>query len=155
MPGMMDGGDPSNPGKLPFSPDDISSMLGLPPVLTKMFLGGQNAPQTAAQKQQEWVWKIVHILFSIVAGFYVLYMVGRSISAYGPKPPPPATAQNPFLVFVMGELLLEGATVMLRNRSEGSSARSWVQMLKDIGRDGGIVVFVLGLGLWWSGQTAV
>lgn len=145
------GGDPSNPGGFPFSPEDIQSATGLPPFLTNMLLGQQKPPQTAAQKKEELVWKTVHILFAVLAGAYVLYMVTGSIATYGPRPPPPATAQNPLLLFVLGEVLLESATMTLRDKAAGPAGRSWLQMLKALGRDGGIVVFVLGLGLWWSG----
>lgn len=138
------------PGGL--SPADLTSALGLPPFLSNMLLGGMGAqqPQTPEEKRRDWIWKLLHVLFSFAIGVYLLVLIGSSVATYGSPPPPPATAQNPFVVFMTGELLLSGTRMLAKGR-EGKLATpgTWVQLLKDVVRDGSIVVFVFGMGSWW------
>ncbi|KAL2005751.1 hypothetical protein VTN00DRAFT_10244 [Thermoascus crustaceus] len=138
------------PGGL--SPADLTSALGLPPFLSNMLLGGMAAqqPLTPEEKRRDWIWKLLHVFFSFAIGVYLLVLIGSSVAMYGSPPPPPATAQNPFVVFMTGELLLSGTRMLAKGR-EGKLATpgTWVQLLKDVVRDGSIVVFVFGMGSWW------
>lgn len=134
-----------------FSPAEITSILGLPPVFADI-LDAAMTPESPEAKKQAWIWRIVHVLFAFALGFYLLTLIGSSIVTYGSPPPPPATAQNPFVVFVTGELLLVGAKVLVQGRREGG-VTFWtgIQVFKDILQDGRMVLFLLGLGSWWRG----
>ena len=152
MLGGADGSDPTNPGGLPFSPDDISKATGLPPFLTNMFMGGQKAPPTPAQEQSARIWTIVHVIFSLLAGIYVVHTITSSTLLFGASPPAPATIQNPFLIFVMGELLVHGARTLLGGQGMPEGIGAWWLILKGISRDGSIVVFMMGAAAWWNGS---
>lgn len=140
---------------------DLSSATGLPPFLTDMLMGQSAAPKTASQLRNEQIIKFLHVLFSVVVGVYLLSLIRSSISLYGSSPPPPAMAQNPFTVFVMGELLLLGGSRVLGGASNGgrggklAGAMGAVQLLRGIVRDGGIAIFVIGVGTWWLGGSQV
>ena len=143
------GGDPSDPNapEMPsFSPDDISKATGIPSFVTSMFLG--KPPETEEQKKQAARWKIIHALFSILIGLYTVWSVRTSIASFGAKPPAPATFQNPFILFVMGELLVEGGRLTMKGIGSPKGIGAWYQLAKDIGRDGGVVIFFLGICIW-------
>jgi hypothetical protein len=146
--GGADGTDPAASGGLPFSPEDISKATGLPPFVTNMFVGQDNATPTPAQEQTARIWTVIHVLFSLVAGIYVVYALTSSTRLFGADPPPPATIKNPFLLFVMGELLVQSAQMFLADRPGRKGIWAWWQLLKDIGRDGSIVVFMMGATSW-------
>lgn len=150
-----DGADPANPGGLPFSPDDISKATGLPPFLTDMFMGGLmgKAAPTPAQEHSAKTWTIIHILFSLLAGIYVVYSITSSIQQFGTKPPAPAVMQNPFLVFILGELLMHGSQIVIVDQGVPKGMWAWWQIFKDIARDGSIVVFMMGVSAWWNGSV--
>lgn len=72
--GMNGGPNASNPGEMPFSPDDFSKMTGIPPFLTNMVMGGkQEAPphpradqprsdvQDASDRHGRRDWRVHHI----------------------------------------------------------------------------------------------
>jgi hypothetical protein len=149
--GGADGTDPATPGGLPFSPEDISKATGLPPFLTSMFVGQENATPTLAQEQTARIWTLIHSLFSLLVGIYVVHTLTSSASLFGADPPPPATIRNPFLVFIMGELLVQSAQMFLVDRAERKGIWAWWQILKDIARDGSIVVFMMGATSWLKG----
>ncbi len=78
--------------------------------------------------------------------------INTSISTYGKeKPPPPAVAQSPFVIFMTGEVALQGARVALGQG--GGSLGKAIKIFKDFTRDGAIVVFLLGVSGWWNGGT--
>jgi hypothetical protein len=148
--GGADGSDPTNPGGLPFSPDDISKATGLPPFLTNMFMGQGTAAPTPAQEQTAWVWTLIHVIFSLLAGVHVVYVLSSSIKLFGSSPPAPVTIKNPFLVFITGELLVHSTQMFLVDRAGPKGMWAWWQILKDIARDGSIVVFMMGAASWLS-----
>ncbi|KAF9883063.1 hypothetical protein FE257_004142 [Aspergillus nanangensis] len=131
------------------SPGDLASSLGLPPFVASM-LGAAAQPQSEQEKRVIWTWKLLHVLFSISIGVYLFVTIGTSIGTYGSRPPPPATAQSPFLFFTTGELLLTGSRVMMKSRNGGLAGMGlYLQLFRDIVRDGSVVVFLLGMSAWW------
>ncbi|OCT44238.1 hypothetical protein CLCR_00662 [Cladophialophora carrionii] len=158
MMGGMDGAsDPSAPdgmGAMPgLSPDDISKATGLPPFLTNMVMGNQKAPPSPAEIQATRIWKLVHVVFAILAGLYLVFNIHKSMQTYGENPPAPATFQNPFIVFLTGELLLQSARVLTKGGSGKSGIGLWIQMGKELFGDGMIMVFGLGLAAWVKGRV--
>lgn len=145
-------GDPGAPGGMPgpsssgFSPADIASALGLPPFLASM-LGGADRPPTEGEQIAIRLWKSLHVVFAIGVAVYLLFMIGASVAMFGSPPPKPATAQNPFLIFVTGELVLTGGRVLLGGNLGGLGLA--IQLFKDILRDGSLVLFALGMGAWY------
>lgn len=147
-------GDPNAPNEVPFSADDISKMTGMPSLLTSMFLGGPSeAPATPAQAKTERTWKIIRTLISVIVAFYTIFTVDRSLATFGQHPPTPATVQNPFVVFLVAELLINSTKTFLPGRPAASGVKHWYKTGKDAARDGAIVVFVLGLYTWFKGPT--
>lgn len=153
------GGDPNDPdADTPFKldPNAIASATGLPPFLVNQFLGGRAAPQTPAQAKQAVRWKIVHLIFSFFMGFYVLLSITKAVELFGSGAevglpdqslPAPATARNPWWIFLAGEVMLQGARRMGGETGAGGSGgfKDILQVLKDISRDGSIVIFVMGV----------
>ena len=153
------GGDPNDPdANTPFKldPNAITNATGLPPFLVNQFLGGKAAPQTPSQAKQALRWKIVHIIFSFFIGFYVLLSITKAIDLFGSSAevglpdqslPAPATARNPWWIFLAGEVMLQGARRMSGETVAGGYGgfKDILQVLKDISRDGSIVVFFMGI----------
>lgn len=129
--------------------NDLLSSLGVPPLLSSMLLGG-SSQQTPAEKQREWVLKLLHTLFALLIGAYLVFLVNSAVATYGGNPPPPATAQSPFVIFLTAELLLSGARVFWGQSQQGTLSTG-IQLLKSVMRDGSLVVFALGVGSWWNG----
>ncbi|KIW90194.1 uncharacterized protein Z519_08837 [Cladophialophora bantiana CBS 173.52] len=157
MVGGMDGStDPNIPGGMGagsgLSPEDISKATGIPPFLTKMVMGGQRAPPHPAEIQATRFWKVVHVVFAMMAGLYLVFSIHESTQTYGENPPAPATFQNPFIVFMTGELLVQGARAASQGQSGKSGIRLWIQMGKEFIGDGAIMVFMLGLAFWMKGS---
>lgn len=154
MQSMLGGmsGDPNAPNDLPFSADDISKMTGMPSFLTSMFMGGKaEAPVTPAQARNERTWKILRTVLSVLVALYTIVTIDRSVSLFGQNPPTPATVQNPFVVFVMAELLINGTKTVLPGRPATSGVKHWYATGKEAARDGAIVVFMLGMYTWFRG----
>ena len=149
--GGADSADPATLGGLPFSPEDISKATGLPPFLTNMFLGQEDATPTLAQEQSARMWTLIHVLFSLLAGIHAVHTLTSSTGLFGADPPPPAIVRNPFLVFIMGELLVHSTQMLLVDRAGPKGMWAWWQILKDIARDGSIVVFMMGATGWLKG----
>jgi GET complex subunit GET2 len=147
------GGDTGGEGGLPFSSDDLAKATGLPAFITDKFMGKQRSPPTPAEEKADRMWNIIHTLFALLAGAYVVFVVGRSIDTFGVNSPAPATFQNPFLVFIMGELLIQGFKTVGASQGAKKGPWLWLQVLKDLARDGCIVVFVMGAASWWKGQS--
>ncbi|KAF4180174.1 hypothetical protein CNMCM8927_005291 [Aspergillus lentulus] len=149
MPGLDQGageGGAAGPG---VSQAELASALGLPPFVSSM-LGAATRPKTDEEKREIWVWKALHVLFSVVLGVYFLVVISASVATYGSQPPPPATARNPFVLFTTGEMVLSGARIMLRSRGGGLAGPGmWIQLFRDIIQDGSIVLFLLGMSAWW------
>jgi len=157
MMGGMDGGsDPSAPGGfggIPgLSPDDIAKATGLPSFLTNMVMGNQKSPPTPAEIQATRIWKILHVVFAILAGLYTVLTINTSTYTFGENPPAPATFQNPFVVFLTGEILLQSARILSQGGSGKSGLGLWIQMGKELFGDGMIMVFGLGLAFWIKGK---
>lgn len=144
------GGVGASPG---LSPDDISRATGLPPFVTNMMMGGQKAPPTKADVQTTRLWKVLHVIFAIMAGLYLVISINTSTQTFGENPPAPATLQNPFLVFATGELLVQGTKVATTGRSDKSGFGLWIEMVKELIGDGAIVVFILGIASWLKGSV--
>lgn len=144
------GAPPPPPGQQPpgLSPADIASALGVPPYLASM-LGGKQPPTEQEQKRQQ-VLKALHVLFSVVVSVYMLVVIGTSVATFGYPPPKPATAQNPWTMFLTGELLLSGGRVLLAGKQGGLGMA--VQLARDVIRDGSLVLFVLGMGTWYHSE---
>lgn len=150
-------GDPNAPatGEMPFSADDISKMTGMPSFLTSMFMGGkQQAPPTPHQVSSERRWKIIRTIAAVLIGIYTVFTVDSSILTFGQHPPAPATAQNPFVVFLTSQLLLNGARIALSATPAGQSGfKSYIRTGRDIAADGAILVFILGVYSWVKGYA--
>ncbi|KAE8355804.1 hypothetical protein BDV28DRAFT_20187 [Aspergillus coremiiformis] len=133
---------------------ELVSALGLPPFVADL-LGAATRQQTDEEKKEIRTWKALHVLFAVAVGIYLLVLIGTSVSTYGSQPPPPATAQNPFVYFMTGELVLTGARLMSKGRTGGAAGiMLWFQLFQDIIRDGSLVVFLLGMGAWWNREWA-
>lgn len=158
MLGGLPAGENTAPGSQAgqLAPSDLTSALGLPPFLSKLLLGGGLQPQSPEAKKREWIWKLLHVFFALASGIYLLMLIGSSVTLYGSQPPPPATAQNPFVIFMTGELLLNGARMLLASRSDGQlvNLATWLQLVRNVVRDGSVAVFVLGAATWWNGWQA-
>lgn len=147
-------GDPNAPstGELPFSADDISKMTGIPSFLTGMFMGNKQAPPSPEQVSRERTWKVLRIVLSILIGIYTIFTLDNSLSTFGHNPPAPATIRNPFYVFLTGQLLINGAKVVLAgNTPSQSGLKSYYRTFKEVAADGAISIFMLGVYSWWSG----
>ncbi|OGM42705.1 hypothetical protein ABOM_008963 [Aspergillus bombycis] len=132
------------------SPAELVSALGLPPFVADL-LGAATHKPTDEEKKEVRTWKVLHVLFAVAVGIYLLMLIGTSVSTYGSQPPPPATAQNPFLYFTTGEVVLTGARLMSKGRTgRAAGIMLWLQLFQDIVRDGSLVVFLLGMGAWWT-----
>ncbi|CBF81527.1 hypothetical protein AN5625.2 [Aspergillus nidulans FGSC A4] len=152
MPGAAQGpgaGFGSGAGSEPSGglPAGFFSSLGLPPWMADA-LGSASKPQSEEQKKALLTWKILHIVFSVAIAIYLCFLTSSAVATYGKQPPPPATAQNPFLLFTTGELLLGGARVTMKN-SGPPGPFMYIQLLRDFIRDGSIVLFLFGMGSWW------
>ncbi|OAG40847.1 hypothetical protein AYO21_04924 [Fonsecaea monophora] len=154
--GMDSSTDPNAPGGMGagpgLSPDDISKVTGLPSFLTNMVMGDPKAPPSQAEIQATRFWKAVHVIFALMAGFYLVFRIHESTQTYGENPPAPATFQNPFVVFMTGELVVQGARAVSKGQSGKSGIRLWIQMGKEFIGDGAIMVFMLGLASWMKGS---
>lgn len=140
---------PTNQGDLKMN--DLASTLGIPPLLSNMIFGGGAASQQEPiDKKKEGILKIMHILFATIIGVYLVMLVGSSVATYGLNPPPPATAQNPFVVFMTMELVLMGARTLLLKSQQGTLATG-LRIFRTLVRDGSIVIFILGVASWWNG----
>ncbi|KAL4788161.1 hypothetical protein BJX76DRAFT_199005 [Aspergillus varians] len=137
------GGDA--PGGLP---PGLASSLGLPPWMANV-LNSATRPQTEEQKKAVLTWKILHIVLAVALGIYLIFLTSSSVAIYGKQPPPPATAQNPFVFFTTGELLLSGARIIMKNGGPPGPFL-YIQLLRDFIRDGSIVLFMFGMGSWWN-----
>ncbi|GLA95885.1 hypothetical protein AtubIFM57143_002906 [Aspergillus tubingensis] len=128
------------------SPADLLTGLGVPPFVASM-LGEATRKKSDEEKREILVWKVLHVVFSMLIGVYLLVLIGSSVATFGSQPPPPATARNPFLFFTTGEVVLTGARVMMKRGGGGLGL--WVQLVRDIARDGSIVLFLFGMANWW------
>lgn len=130
-----------------FSPSDLTSALGIPGPLASFF-SRQTKPETPGEQRRNSIFKIVHLVFALVMGWYLLSSISGAVVTYGPDPPPPSTAQSPFVVFMTVEVVLAGIRVGGRVMDgQGRDAKMWLKVLGDVARDGKIVVFLLGM---WS-----
>jgi GET complex subunit GET2 len=146
--------DPNNPTGLPFSPEDIQNATGLPSWATSLLMGGKGkVPPTEGARKTAATWNIIHVVFSILAGIYLLFVLGDATTRFGQDPPPPATVRNPFMIFVLGELLIHGSRILMKDPASTKRGNGWYQVLKDVGRDGSIVIFMLGAANWWNGTA--
>ncbi|KAJ5093211.1 hypothetical protein N7456_009072 [Penicillium angulare] len=143
-PGQAPGAGPS------LGPAAIASMLGLPPFLANL-VGGAFQTQEENPKSVR-LWKTLHIFFALSVAFYLLFIIGSSVALFGSLPPKPATAQNPFVIFMTGELLLCGSRVLIGGQN---GVRSAMKLVKDVIRDGSLIIFALGLGSWYTREWQV
>lgn len=155
MPGDEQGGSAGGSGA-GATQADLLSALGLPPALSSL-VSAATRTKSEAEKKETQRWKVVHVVFALVMGVYFLMVIGMSIATYGNAPPPPATAQNPFVLFITGEMALSGARMVVKRRAGETTATSggpgaWMEMVRDAVRDGSLVVFALGMGAWWQSQ---
>lgn len=153
MGGMGGEGNQSSPGDLPFNPEELFQHTGLPSWATGMLFGGQKAPPTAAEQKSQRSWRIIHVVVSVLAGLYMLFALNKSFQTYGKNPPAPATFQNPFAVFIMAELILQSTRIFTAGQAQPRGPQLWFQMLKQLARDGAIIVFMLGCASWWRSYT--
>ncbi|EFR03856.1 hypothetical protein MGYG_06856 [Nannizzia gypsea CBS 118893] len=153
------GGTPSfqpTAGDAPeLSPNDLASALGISPSMANLFLQAKAGPASASAQRNNSIWKIAHIIFATATSLYFLMLLQSTINIYGggERLPPPATVQNPFLILVMGELLLVGTREIFMNNDGNGAGNGVIGMLKtgkrvlsDILRDGKIMIFILGIG---------
>lgn len=153
---MMGGtGDSSggNPNDSAFSSDDLAKATGLPSLVTDILLGKKASPPTQKEIRMTQVWRVVHVLFALLIGLYLQYVNTRSTATFGANPPAPATIQNPFNIFVLGELVIQGAQAVILRPMSKRGLWTWLQILRDIGYDGSVVIFVMGVAVWWAGPS--
>ena len=157
MGGLNGSSDPNAPDGMAagigISPDDVSKATGLPPFLTNMMMGNQKAQPNPAEVQATRRWRIVHTVFAALAGLYLVFSVSRSSLTFGENPPAPATFQNPFVIFLTGQVLVQSVRVLSTDQSGKIGLGLWMQMGKEFIGDGAIMVFMLGLASWWNGTT--
>jgi hypothetical protein len=139
---------PPNQGDLGMN--DLTSALGIPPLLSNMIFGSQQQQQTPEEKNKENILKVLHTLLALFIGGYLVTLVSSAVTTYGVNPPPPATAQNPFVIFMTVELLLIGARMVLGKTQQGTLAFG-LQIFRTLVRDGSIAIFALGAASWWNG----
>ncbi|QGA17647.1 hypothetical protein EYB26_005322 [Talaromyces marneffei] len=139
---------PPNQGNL--GTNDLTSALGIPPLLSNMIFGGGASQQTPEEKNRDKILKLLHTLFALFVGVYLVTLLSSAVTTYGANPPPPATAQNPFVIFMTVELLLIGARMVLGKTQQGTLATG-LQIFRTLVRDGSIVIFALGVAWWWNG----
>ena len=156
MMGGMNGGSlpdgTEDMGGMPsLSPDDISKATGLPSFLTNMVLGNQKTPPSRAEIRTTSMWKIIHVVFAIMTGIYLAITINKSTQTFGVNPPAPATFQDPFNLFMTGEILLQSARAISKGGSGKSGLGLWIQMGRELFGDGMIMVFGLGLAQWLNG----
>lgn len=151
MSGLNGNADPNNPGGLPFNPEELSKATGMPSYLTNMLMGNQKAPPTPAEIQSTRFWRVLHVIFALVSGLYHVMMFSWAEDSFGGGPPAPATFQNPFVVFALGEILLQSARVLLSGPSGKRGPGLYLQMAKEFAGDGAVIVFILGLVTWLKG----
>lgn len=128
----------------------LASSLGVPPFLANMIGGAFQTTEEDPKSVR--TWKTLHIAFALGVAFYLLFIISSSIAVFGSPPPKPATVQNPFMIFVTGELLLCGGRVLIGGQK---GVRSAMKIGKDVIRDGSLVVFALGLGSWYTREWQV
>ncbi|PCH00528.1 GET complex, subunit GET2 [Penicillium occitanis (nom. inval.)] len=143
---------PPNQGDLGMN--DLTSALGIPPLLSNMIFGGGQQQQTPEEKNREKILKLLHTSFALVIGVYLVTLVSSAVTTYGVNPPPPATAQNPFVIFMTVELLLIGARMVWGKPQQGTLATG-LQIFRTLVRDGSIAIFALGAASWWNGGWQV
>lgn len=151
IPGLSPNSDPNDPnapsGGPPISGADLAAATGLPPFLANILTGQAYTTKTPPESP---LWKVAHIIFSILIGIYLVMTINSSIATYGKeKPPPPAVAQSPFVIFLTGEALLQGTKVAMGG--VGGGLGTAYKLFKDFTRDGAIVIFILGVVGWWNG----
>lgn len=143
-----DGSDPNSSGGpglgAGLSAGDLSKATGLPSFVTDRLFGGQKAPPSKAELQATRLWKVVQVVFAVLAGLYLVWSIHKSTHAFGENPPAPATFQNPFLMFATGELLLQTTKVASKGHSGRSGTGLWIQIIRDVLGDGAILVFLMG-----------
>lgn len=152
---LLDGvpGDPNvPPGAAPAAPPvapsklaSIATSLGVPPFLANLLGGAFSEPQEDPKSVR--LWKTLHVVFALGLAIYVVFLVGTSVSLFGFPPPKPATAQNPFAIFLTGELLLISGRVLLGGPL---GLRSGLNLIRGAIGDGMLVIFVLGLATWYT-----
>lgn len=152
MGSMNPNGEQNASGGLPFNPDDLSKATGIPSFVTNMLMGNQKAPPTPADVQRTRIWRILHVVFALMSGIYYLMAIGRAESSFGENPPAPATFQNPFVAFVLGETLLQSARIVTAGSSGERGLGLWYQMVKEFAGDGAVIVFLLGAASWLKGK---
>ena len=154
MMGAMGGdGDPNAPPGMNFSPDDLAKATGLPSFVTNMFMGSQKVPPTPEEERSTRLWRVLHVIFALAAGIYLVLSISMATKTFGQNPPAPATFQNPFAIFVIGEILLQSARIMLAGPSGKRGPGLWLQMAKEFAGDGALSVFMLGISSWWRAST--
>lgn len=94
-------------------------------------------------------WDFLHVVFAVAIAVYLLFILQSSVQTYGTRPPSPATAQNPFALFIGGEIVLSSIRAAAARQRPGIGTFVWPLI-----RDGRVVLFVLGTAVWWSGEQA-
>lgn len=117
----------------------------MPPFLANLLGGAFSEPQEDPKSVR--LWKTLHVVFALGLAIYVVFLVGTSVSLFGIPPPKPATAQNPFAIFLTGELLLISGRVLLGGPL---GLRSGLNLIRGAIGDGMLVIFVLGLATWYT-----
>lgn len=87
----------------------------------------------------------------MIVGVYTIFVTERSVRLFGKEPPAPATVRNPFLMFITGELVIQGSKAVRSGTAAKRGLELCLQVLRDLAADGCVVIFILGLGSWWQG----
>lgn len=169
---QMLGGMPGGPGGAGGGGGDG----GLPPGLAEM-LGGGGAGQTMqAESNNGYLWKMIHGIFSLSLGLYILYtyrFTGSRLSRV-PYASSGETQTGIFWIFSTVELVLQSTRFFLERNKGGQPGilrtvanflpMPWKGYVGLVARYSGIyttivedamvVVFMMGCVAWWQGAVA-
>ena len=148
---------------------------GLPPGLAEMLGGGAGGPQIQPESGYRYLWKIIHGIFSVSLGLYILNTYHFNGSRISRVPYASAADQqtNIFWIFSTVELLLQSSRFFMERGTVGQPGilgtvanflpMPWKGYVSLVARYSGIyttivedamvIVFVLGCVAWWQGAV--
>ncbi|EEP80239.1 predicted protein [Uncinocarpus reesii 1704] len=124
--------------------------FGLPSSMANLFTQ-QLRPESPEDQRKNKTWRLLHTVVACVIGLWMMFVFQTSVATYGKRPPPPATAQNPFMHFVTAELILAGGRVLTSMGSgQLRTVRPWMQIFSNVMKDGRIILFMLAITELWA-----
>lgn len=163
-------------GGMPGGPGGGGGDGGLPPGLAEMLGGGGTGQPMQPETNNGYLWKIIHGIFSLSLGLYILntyHFSGSRLSRV-----PYTSSENPqtgiFWIFTTVELVLQSTRFFLDRGKAGQPGilgtvanflpMPWKDYVSLVARYSGIyttivedamvVVFMMGCVAWWQGAEA-